>query len=56
MGLNDKPKQENKDKEYADWCLMNNWHRLDNAAYFYVCGEMPDDEQYAEWAERTLTN
>ena len=44
----------NTDEEYADWALTNNWLKLDDAAYFFVCGEMPDDRQYKEWIETQL--
>lgn len=44
------------DEEYADWALTNNWMKLDDAAYFFVCGAMPDDKQYEEWVETQLAN
>ncbi len=34
------------DAEYADWCLTNNWLKLDHAAGDYVLGEGWDDEEY----------
>ena len=44
------------DKEYADWCLSNNWMKLDPVAYEYITGEGWDDDQYKEWVESELSN
>lgn len=35
------------DKAYAEWCLENNWLRMDDQAYEYVTGEnIKDDPDY----------
>lgn len=36
------------DKEYADWCLFNNWLKLDKEAGIFVCGEDIFDDIYEE--------
>lgn len=42
------------DAEYADWCLTNNWMKLDNEAGIYVCGERLFDEEWEEWIENDI--
>ena len=31
---------------YANWCLNNNWQKLDREAGLYVCGDDLFDEEY----------
>ena len=40
--------QNEKDNEYADWCLENNWNKLDREAGLYVCGDDFFDYEYEE--------
>lgn len=42
------------DKQYAEWALGNNWVRLDDCAYRFVCGDADADRLYCEWVEETL--
>ena len=52
----------NTDKDYADWCLTNNWldenHSRRNigdySAGYYVCGEDLFDDEWKEWIEKQL--
>lgn len=42
------------DERYAGWALTNNWLKLDENAYRFVCGDDDADERYCEWVEETL--
>ena len=52
----------NTDKDYAEWCLQNNWLDRDNSrkmigddsAGYYVCGEDLFDDEWKEWIEKQL--
>ena len=50
----------NTDKDYADWCLWNNWRNTermkigDHSAGFYVCGEDLFDTEWKDWVEKQL--
>ena len=43
-----------EDEAYADWCLQNNWLKLDERAACYVCGEDLMDEDWRRWIEIQL--
>lgn len=34
------------DEQYADWCLNNNWMKLDKEAGLYVCGDDIFDDEF----------
>ena len=52
----------NTDKDYAEWCLQNNWLDKDNSrkmigddsAGYYVCGEDLFDDEWKECIEKQL--
>lgn len=52
----------NTDKDYAEWCLQNNWLDRNNSrkiigdysAGYYVCGEDLFDNEWKEWIEKQL--
>ena len=42
-------RDEDSDRDYADWCLGNNWLRFDPNAANFVMGEGWDDDEYEAW-------
>lgn len=41
---------------YEEWCLGNNWSKLDNEAGIYVCGEGLWDDDWQQWIESEIQN